>query len=338
MLAMTNFQTNSKFLNFIPDICVFHNVVDNFPCPDGIAAAWVVWLKFSEINPDLKFVGMTYGYAESEETFYNSEWFGKNILAVDFSFNAEIANLLKMQGNKLKLIDHHKSFLKSVVGSKTYDLMRLGKSLSDRIVYRDDLLSFDSWECGATIAWKELFPDEPIPEWLEIIKDNDLFNFLIEDSELIHYGMAKLRRTFSLFSQIHSDCLQGDWEFTKLKLKELGRPSVKKKLIQFEKILNSPKKFQLFSGIPFITLGKSEMMLKSRIARYANQKFSSEFSVILDKELTRVRVKGEGVDLLELFSDLDIVGHDGAASFDWGKSLEELKELILKKLEVVCPF
>jgi hypothetical protein len=338
MLAMTNFQTNSKFLNFIPDICVFHNVVDNFPCPDGIAAAWVVWLKFAEMNPNLKFVGMTYGTAELEETFYNSEWFGKNILAVDFSFNAEIVNLLKMQGNNLKLIDHHKSFLKSVVGSKTYDLMLLGKSVSDRIVYQDKLLNFDSWECGATITWKELFPDETVPPWLEIIKDNDLFKFHLDDSELIHYGMAKLRRTFSLFSQIHSDCLNGDWEFTKNRLIELGRPSVEKKLLQFEKILSNPKKFQIVSGVPFITLNKSEMMLKSRIAKYANKKFGSEFSVILDKELTRVRVKGDAVDLLELFSDLDIVGHSGAASFDWGKSFEELKELIAKKLEVVCPF
>jgi hypothetical protein len=335
---MITSQTISKFINFIPDVCVFHNVVDNFPCPDGIAAAWVVKHKFLELNKNLKFIGMTYPNAELEETFYSSEWFNKKILAVDFSFNAEIIKQLENQGCSVKLIDHHKSFLKSVVGSKTYDLMTLGKDLSDRLVYRNELLSFDSWECGATIAWLELFPNESMPEWLKYIRDNDLFSFELDDSELVHYGMAKLRRTFELFDQIYSDCMNGDWEFTKNRLIELGRPSVEKKLLQFEKILNNPKKCERVYEIPFITLGKSEMMLKSRIARYANTKFDSLFSVILDKELSRVRVKGDNIDLLDLFSDLDAVGHDGAASFDWKRSREELKELILKKLEVVLPF
>lgn len=329
---MKDLQTFSKFLDFIPDICVFHNVVNNFPCPDGLAAAWVVKHKFADINPDLKFIGMTYANSELEEIFYSSEWFNKKILAVDFSFNTEIINLLKNQGCEVKIIDHHKSFLKYVVNSKTYDLLTIGKSLSDRLKYADNLLTFDSWECGATLTWLELFPNELLPEWLKYIRDNDLFSFELENSELVHYGMAKLRRTFELFTQIHSECLQGDWEFTKSRLAELGRPSVEKKLIQFEKILNNPKKCEIVFGIPFIILGKSEMMLKSRIARYANSKFSSKFSVVLDKELTRVRVKGDNIDLLGMFAEFNVVGHDGAASFDWGRSSEELKELIMEKL------
>jgi oligoribonuclease NrnB/cAMP/cGMP phosphodiesterase (DHH superfamily) len=319
---------------WIPDICIFHNVVENFACPDGLAAAWVVSLKFKDINPNLKFIGMTYLKAKERLTFENEFYQDKNIIIVDFSLSREMNDLLFDQGCTVRIIDHHKSFLKETVDSQTYNLLHQGKSFKDQIIYqrRDKSYTFDSYSCGAALTWRMLFEAQPIPEFLEIIRQNDIFDFIDADAEAIHFGMAKIKRSFALFDQLYQDCLQGDWEFTRKHLADLGQPSIDKKLIQFEKIINNSKKFQEYLGIPIIILNKSEMMLKSRIAKYTNEKFVSPFTIILDKELTRVRVKGNDFDLLGLFADYGAVGHSAACSFDWSGSFEEVKELVGKVL------
>jgi hypothetical protein len=310
------------FLDFVPNLCIYHHVVDSFPCPDGLAAAWVVKRRF----PNVQCFGMTYSKAGKHETFNADIFRHTNILAVDFSFDAGIVKLLINQGCRVKLIDHHKSYLKSIVGSHAYTLLTKNKL---PLIYQDELLSFNSKECGATMTWLELFPDEPLPPWLVYIRDNDLFTFTQPDAELVHYGMAKMRRTFELFDRLQHDCEQGLWTLTRKQLSNLGQVTVNKNLIKFEKIL---AKSEIVDGIPYINLNDSDMALKSRIAYYANNKYKSPFAVILNKSSTHVRVKGKGIDLLELFKEMDVAGHDCAASFPWNSNYETLKRFVSSKV------
>jgi hypothetical protein len=41
-------------VDFIPELVIFHNVVKDFPCPDGLAAAWVVKKWFNEKQETFK--------------------------------------------------------------------------------------------------------------------------------------------------------------------------------------------------------------------------------------------------------------------------------------------
>lgn len=320
--------------DWIPDICFYHNVVLNFACPDGLAGAWVIRRKFLAANPNLIFIGITYEEAKDIQNFYDARFFDKKIIVVDFSFSSEVLEILKNQGCSIRTIDHHKSYLKQILDSKTYNLLTLGKSFSDSVIYNkpDKTYYFNSSESGATLTWKLLFPKEPVPEWLKIIRQNDIFIFEDELAEHIHYGFAKLKRSFELFDNIHEQ----DWFYTRLYLADLGKPSVDKKLIQFEKIINNKKKFQIHSEIPLVILNQSEMVLKSRLAKYVNEKFKSLFTVIVNKDFTRIRIKGD-MDLLTLFADYKAVGHEPACSFDWNpeNGLEVIKEMIDRKLKLI---
>jgi oligoribonuclease NrnB/cAMP/cGMP phosphodiesterase (DHH superfamily) len=67
-------------------------------------------------------------------------------------------------------------------------------------------------ECGATLAWKTLFPDEPMPAFLEYVRDRDLWNFELPATQdfnealaSMKYGLEKIgerARLFSLFDAL----------------------------------------------------------------------------------------------------------------------------------------
>lgn len=318
-----------------PDVCIFHSVSTGFACPDGIAAAYVVKLKFGD---NVIFKGMTYEEASKFETFLDEIYFNKRILVVDFSLPPAALKHLDNQGCGVRTIDHHISYLSDTVSPKLYSILTAGKSLTDQVKYqsKDKTYFFDNKESGATLTWKLLFPKEPVPPWLELMKQNDLFDFKDPQAEEFHYGMAKLRRSFALLEQIHQEYLQGDWEFTKIRICKLGAPKVEKNLQDFETIMNNPKKFFIHQGIPVCILNTKEMSLKSRIARYLNVKLGSSFCVILDRKLTKFRVKSNKIDLLKLFSDCKAVGHSPTCSFEWqGMTLDAVKELLDRKVSAI---
>lgn len=297
-------------IDFIPDICIYHNVAPNFACPDGLASAYVVWRKFRDINPDLKFVGLTY-----EEPLY-LDLFCKNVLVVDFSFPLAILDDLRKDATKLVVIDHHKSF----------------KDLLTKTSYTFDNLIFDQNECGATLTWKTLFPGEPVPEWLKYIRDNDLFNLELPDSESFNYGCAKLKRSFDLFEMLHEASVSGEWFFMMEILKEKAAPSIEKHRISIEKMLTSKKKFELWGNIPVLRLTKSDSSLKSRVANVACKKYAAPFTVLFINGDDRVRIKtaSKDIDLLEVFEEFNPTGHTGTCGFELkGKSEEDLKEFVL---------
>jgi oligoribonuclease NrnB/cAMP/cGMP phosphodiesterase (DHH superfamily) len=49
-------------------------------------------------------------------------------------------------------------------------------------------------ECGATLTWKTLFPNEPMPALLEYVKDRDLWNFDLPGTEEIHETISFMGR------------------------------------------------------------------------------------------------------------------------------------------------
>jgi uncharacterized protein len=149
---------------------IYHQVKVGIDCADGIAAAWVAKRKY----PDSTLIGASYGGAVPE--IDRSEY--DRIIIVDFSFSREIlekwAKLFK-----LLVIDHHKT--------AQFDL----KGFKNAI--------FDLNESGATLAWKTLFPDEPMPAILKYAKDRDLWNFDLPNSEEIHEAVGFLGRKLNQF-------------------------------------------------------------------------------------------------------------------------------------------
>jgi uncharacterized protein len=144
---------------------IYHQAKVGVDCPDGIAAAWVAKRKY----PDAALIGASYGGVVPD--IDRSEY--DRILIVDFSFSREI--LEKWAKNfELLVIDHHKTAMA--------DLQDFPNAV------------FDMEECGATLTWKTLFPEEPLPAVFDYVKDRDLWNFVLPDSEEIHEAMSFIGR------------------------------------------------------------------------------------------------------------------------------------------------
>ena len=187
---------------------IYHQVKPGIDCPDGIAAAAVAKRKY----PEASLLGWTY---QSEELPNLKP--GNKAIIVDFSFSASVMQSWADSGVDLVVIDHHQTAMNNLSG------------LSDRILAR-----FDMAECGATLTWKTLFPDQPLPAVLEYVKDRDLWDFLLPETNSIHEAMAALRRPIALIDRL----LDMTKEELLWFLMPIGEPLVAPKRQKVEEIAN----------------------------------------------------------------------------------------------------
>jgi uncharacterized protein len=160
------------------DLIIYHEVKPGIPCPDGIAAAWVA----KKVYPDAELIGLTYQSKLIPDVSPQDR-----VIVVDFSFRKELLEFWAEIEAEVTVIDHHKTAIEHLSG------------LSNKV-----LAKFDLDECGATLAWKTFFPDKPMPAFLEYVRDRDLWNFQLPETDIVHEAMGRLGRTFELFDLLES--------------------------------------------------------------------------------------------------------------------------------------
>lgn len=166
---------------------IYHQVKPGCDCPDGIAAAYVASLA----HPDAEIIGWTYQSENLPKT-----QLGDRLIIVDFSFKGDVIENWIRQGVELVVLDHHKT--------AEQELSRfLTGNFADQLLNRDKYdIRFEMEECGATLTWKYFFPNEPMPPFLEYVRDRDLWDFVLPKSEEIHEAVVALRRSFYLFDML----------------------------------------------------------------------------------------------------------------------------------------
>jgi uncharacterized protein len=159
---------------------IYHQVKKGIDCPDGHAAAWVA----HKFYPDAEIIGCWYQCDDADLPTVES---GDLAVIVDFSFPADILQKWNDAGVEILLIDHHKTAME-----------HLG-DVSSFAEHFNGTIKFDMKECGATLAWKHFFPNKPIPLFLEYVKDRDLWNKALPNSDAIHEVISRLGRSFELY-------------------------------------------------------------------------------------------------------------------------------------------
>lgn len=180
---------------------IYHEVAPGVGCPDGLASAWVT----SKAIGEAELIGRMYNddrewpfEPEDEDTIY----------LVDFSLPvAELQGIVS--GVDVVVIDHHKTAWDNLKDAEW--------QLEDNVK-----INFDMEECGATLCWKHFFPDQPIPVFLEYIKDRDLWNHKLESTAEVHAAYAKLGRTFELYERLAPMSRQQFLDF----MVPVGKPAV----------------------------------------------------------------------------------------------------------------
>jgi oligoribonuclease NrnB/cAMP/cGMP phosphodiesterase (DHH superfamily) len=166
------------------DILVYHS-----PCQDGLAAAYVAYKYSKEHNLTYEFIGITNNQNEFSDTLNIKD---KNVIFFDIAPNDIQLKQLKENNTNFYIVDHHKT-----------NESRL-KNYTNGI--------FDMNKSGAGLAWDYFYPKQPMPLFLQMIQDRDLWKWEIPRSKefcngLFTYGRLTntLQESFDLFESIHSD-------------------------------------------------------------------------------------------------------------------------------------
>lgn len=138
------------------DIVAYHK-----NCADGTGGAWPFWRENYERyqNDEMIIDGVTHGQLPPDVT-------GKNVVLVDFCFPKKIILEMAKKAKFIVILDHHISARREIVGE------HWEKSLP-RNVYA----IFDDNQSGAQIAWNFVYPDVPVPWFIDVIADRDLWRW-----------------------------------------------------------------------------------------------------------------------------------------------------------------
>ncbi|HYE06793.1 MAG TPA: hypothetical protein VEL07_14845 [Planctomycetota bacterium] len=136
-------------------ICLYHK-----NCLDGRGAAAVVQRKEKECD----FVALQFGMRRPQVL-------GRRVYIVDFCLPLEDMRAVWAEASEVIWLDHH--------ASQAPVRQALGWGV------------LDTSECGASLTWKTLFPDEPMPPVIAYIKDKDLWRWELPDSRAIAAGLEQ---------------------------------------------------------------------------------------------------------------------------------------------------
>lgn len=155
---------------------------------------------------------------------------GKNIIIMDVAYKKEILQEIFNQANHVTFIDHHDSIRDDVNNMKNT---------------KNNIIIYDEKESGASLTWKFIHKNKPMPLFIKYIKDNDI-------------GAWKLNNTlfFILALRVHYST----------------RPGIKENLIEWRKLFSTKEVKKL------ITKGKTYMeyhdhLLSENLKRYSMMQF-----------------------------------------------------------------
>ena len=271
-------------------LIIYHQVKQGINCPDGIAAAWVAKQAYSGAD----ILGCVYGEEPSDISRYT------NIVIVDFSFSKPILEQWAKR-QSITVIDHHKTAWENF------------QDLSKQI-YR----KFDMNECGASLTWKFYFPNQPMPLFLEYIRDRDLWNHQLEFTEEIHEASASIGRTFEFFDKIAPMGKQELFDY----LVPIGVEKLKPKR---EAIALAVQRLEFgtvaeYGNIPFVQVKPEEERLVSDICSAMYKKLPDAYFVACvtgDRKWSlRSDKNGNDTDVGAIAKSLGGGGHRNAAGFE----------------------
>jgi oligoribonuclease NrnB/cAMP/cGMP phosphodiesterase (DHH superfamily) len=176
---------NQTFTKNEIDVLAFH-----FPCQDGLSSAAVARLYYKKSNlNNLIFLPVQHNKK------IVCDFTDCNVLFIDFCPpDADIENILSAN-NRIYILDHH---------------ITAKERLNDC-----PYAKFDMNKSGVGLAWEYFFPEEPMPEFVSMIQERDLWRFSNPNTQDFTLGFSfdcastdSLDESFKLFDKLFVDPLQ----------------------------------------------------------------------------------------------------------------------------------
>ncbi len=227
----------------LPPICVFHK-----NCLDGRASAAVV----KRYDPKVICTPQQYGSRRSS-------LLGRKVYIVDFGFPLEEMKKIEQEASEVIWIDHH------VTHQETQRQLGWGH--------------FDLNESGASLTWKTLFPDEPVPEIISYIRDRDLWLWELPDSRAINIALFHITTDNNIGDLLDYDLQQ---------LKKLGEPLLAAQELRIAQAIRNG----IPSMNPYGLMGKRALVMNT----------NCDISELGERAYLPAKRGGAGYDLAIIFS------------------------------------
>ncbi len=220
------------------DIIVFH-----YPCQDGLASAYVASLAHDNSLSKPELYPIAHGVSLDVARFA-----GARVLFCDYAPSLNVLNQIEQVAKSIVVLDHHVTS-RDALTSKPYAI-------------------FDMARSGVGITWDYFFPGIPIPLFLSMIQDRDLWIWGIPGSKAFTTGF------FTVCSTIDT------YDFVEL-------------FDLFDQLYKNPDKTEYYIGIGGLIQSSTNVKVKS-IATHALKKIS----LYQDKRVCVVNCTGEFISEL----------------------------------------
>jgi oligoribonuclease NrnB/cAMP/cGMP phosphodiesterase (DHH superfamily) len=188
-------------------VCIFHA-----GCPDGFGAAWSAWLSWGDRG--------AYVARGHDDALRPQEFSGAYVLFADIAPPPRAYRALGEQAGQLVVLDHHVSAQRA---------FEADPFLARELAEAGHEVRFDLTHSGSTLAWSALHPNEPLPDLLAYVEDQDLWRWKLPRTHEINAAIASYPREFATWSALASASLDA--------LAEQGAPILRAHRIEIERTL-----------------------------------------------------------------------------------------------------
>jgi oligoribonuclease NrnB/cAMP/cGMP phosphodiesterase (DHH superfamily) len=282
------------------DTIIYHN-----NCPDGKGGLWTTH-HYNKNN--FEQIGICAGTDPENYNFTN-----KKIIFIDVSPTIEFILEQSTHASKITILDHHKS---------AYDKYYTEQ---DKLKNMTNLeLVFDMTRSGCQIAWDYFFPEQPRPWFINIIGDQDLWLFELENSK-------ELNCALEFNNMIELDILDKLYYWSKDQISDLANEGkniiqIKNNYIIEQLKISEEWKMQINNITYKIQVGTAPLSMKSSFGNLLTTKKMSDdtipdFSVIWNycpsDDVWTISLRGHdsSPDLSVIASHFGGGGHPKASGF-----------------------
>jgi hypothetical protein len=275
-------------------VCIFHA-----GCPDGFGAAWSAWLAWGERG--------VYVARGHEDPLRAREFAGDYVLFADIAPPPHAYRPLSEQAGQLVVLDHHVSAQRA---------FEADPFLARELAAAGHVVRFDLARAGSALAWSALHPDEPLPDLLAYVEDQDLWRWKLPRSHEINAAIASHPRDFVTWSALAAAPLDA--------LVEQGTPILRSQRIEVERALSQAHPISL-PGLRVEAVNARALRAEIGHELATRARFGAACGAVYRIEGRRVDVSlysiGE-LDVADLATSLGGGGHRNAAGFsldlaDW---------------------
>jgi hypothetical protein len=154
-------------------------------CPDGFGAAFAAWRAWGERGATVP--------RGHDEPFDPLAHEGDLVVFADIALpNPQLRDLGELAG-QLVVLDHHWSARKHFESDP-----QLGVYLAGR----GHRVCFDLEHSGAVLAWRYFHPDEPEPDLLRYVEDQDLWTWKLPESEAVNAAIGSYPRELEVWDEL----------------------------------------------------------------------------------------------------------------------------------------